>query len=131
MAVRIFTDSAGTQWTTWAVRPQWERRRGADRRSGRDRRTHALALPWHGIRRAEQRRAAERRGTSERRLTPGARAAILPGLEHGWLCFEGDGMRRRLVPIPPDWETCDTSALEEYHRQATPTRLGGRAGRGG
>jgi hypothetical protein len=122
VAVRSFNDSTGTQWTVWAVRPQpRERRESADRRSGRDRRRGSIRLPWLG-RRPERRTTPERRLTSDRRLTPGSRAAILPGLEHGWLCFEGGGVRRRLTPIPLDWEGCDLPTLQEYQRRATLTR---------
>lgn len=29
---------------------------------------------------------------------------VAPGFENGWLSFETDGEKFRLVPIPPDWE---------------------------
>jgi hypothetical protein len=33
------------------------------------------------------------------------------GLSEGWLCFESAGEKRRLSPIPPEWEICDEAAL--------------------
>lgn len=31
---------------------------------------------------------------------------------NGWLCFECPSEKRRLAPIPKDWERCDCSRLE-------------------
>ncbi|HEY2378434.1 MAG TPA: hypothetical protein VGH98_20815 [Gemmatimonadaceae bacterium] len=48
--------------------------------------------------------------------TPGA---VLAGeMQQGWLTFESDGERRRLVPIPRDWEKAATDRLELYCRAA-------------
>lgn len=30
----------------------------------------------------------------------------------GWLCFEGGNERRRLIPIPEEWQECDDATLE-------------------
>lgn len=30
----------------------------------------------------------------------------------GWLCFEGGSERRRLSPIPTEWQQCDDATLE-------------------
>jgi hypothetical protein len=126
VAVRSFTDGAGTQWTVWAVRPQTrERRTGPDRRSGQDRREEWARRSGGPL--ADRRRTPDRRASSDRRLTPRARAAILPGLEQGWLCFEAGGERRRLTPIPSDWEACDLPALAAYHRKASLTRPSSRS----
>ena len=43
---------------------------------------------------------------------------LTPGLEGGWLCFENEGDKRRLCPIPEDWETADPAQLERYCGQA-------------
>ena len=32
----------------------------------------------------------------------------------GWLCFESDDEKRRLTPIPPEWEICEPGKLEEF-----------------
>jgi hypothetical protein len=45
---------------------------------------------------------------------------LTPGLQGGWLCFEGDGHKRRLSPIPEDWEEAGPEHLERYCREATP-----------
>lgn len=36
-----------------------------------------------------------------------------PELLNGWLCFESDAERRRLHPIPPDWERGTYEELAE------------------
>lgn len=41
-------------------------------------------------------------------------------LRDGWLVFETRGERRRLVPIPLDWELVDEVALEELCGRAMP-----------
>lgn len=60
------------------------------------------------------------RPTSDVRLrsTPKADDDHRDLLRHGWLAFETEGERRRLIPIPPDWESADTVALEELCRRA-------------
>lgn len=127
MGVRSFRDAIGTEWTVWDVRPHGrDRRTGATRRSGHDRRLDPMRLG--GARRAERRRVPDRRTTADRRLVPRPRAVLLPGLEHGWLCFEGGTERRRLAPIPPDWEACEPGALEGYCRRASVTRSSARGG---
>ena len=45
---------------------------------------------------------------------------LTPGLQGGWLCFEKEGHKRRLSPIPADWEAADAGALEQYCTQASP-----------
>ena len=36
----------------------------------------------------------------------------------GWLCFESEKGRRRLAPIPADWDVTDTLNLEYYCSRA-------------
>ena len=113
MPVRVFRDSEGIQWTVWAVLPSAEERRSEpDRRALRDRRGADSPTPPD----------VDRRSGFERRQTPRRRAAPLPGYELGWLCFEGGGQRRRLAPIPPDWERCSSDALNRYRAEAEHTR---------
>jgi hypothetical protein len=100
---RIFRDSTGTEWQTWDVVP-----RLAERRTG-DRRVTVSAAPL-----------VERRRTTERRVRPGGRPTLTSGLGSGWLCFEAALEKRRLTPIPDDWERCPTPRLEEYCRSAKP-----------
>lgn len=47
---------------------------------------------------------------------------MTPGLQGGWLCFEHDDEKRRLSPIPSDWEGVDTGGLERYCTEAKPVR---------
>jgi hypothetical protein len=44
--------------------------------------------------------------------------AMTPGLQGGWLCFENSGEKRRLSPIPQDWEVAESDVLERYCRDA-------------
>lgn len=37
---------------------------------------------------------------------------LTPGLEDGWLCFECRDEKRRLSPVPGDWEGCSDDELE-------------------
>lgn len=51
---------------------------------------------------------------------------VFPGanLSDGWLCFECDREKRRLAPVPPEWETCEPCVLEDLCARAgfiTPT----------
>jgi hypothetical protein len=58
--------------------------------------------------------------------TPGAIAQVLHmELRPGWLTFDSPAERRRLTPIPDDWLTVSSSALEVYCDSATriPARL--------
>lgn len=103
MGYRTFKDSHGTEWQAWDVVPRLAERRVRQRRRA--------AAPSHG---SERRRLPERRLTSERR------PVLTDGLYAGWLCFEAAVEKRRLTPIPPDWQECGTDCLEEYCRQATP-----------
>lgn len=42
-----------------------------------------------------------------------------PEYKHGWLCFEAEASKRRLVPVPQDWESCDEQRLDAYRKAAT------------
>jgi hypothetical protein len=44
---------------------------------------------------------------------------MTPGLQGGWLCFENSGEKRRLSPIPANWEDAASEDLEQYLGQAT------------
>lgn len=103
MGYRIFRDSAGTEWQTWDVVP-----RLAERRT-KERRVTVAAAP-----------RVERRRMSERRVRVGRRPMLSAGLDCGWLCFEAPVEKRRLTPIPSDWERCPTPQLEEYCKAARP-----------
>lgn len=42
--------------------------------------------------------------------------------EDGWLCFESQFSKRRLTPVPADWEDYDHERLVVMLHQATPVR---------
>jgi hypothetical protein len=41
-------------------------------------------------------------------------------MQKGWLTFESEAERRRLVPVPRDWEEAGPERLELYLRNAQP-----------
>ena len=112
MAYRTFTDSDGVEWQAWDVLPKAVERRFANRR------VH------HEVQSFPERRHDERRKVNGR-WTP-----LTSGLRDGWLCFDAAGIRRRLTPIPADWEDCPRKALERYCRLATPVRVSSPSARG-
>ena len=106
MGLRIFKDARGTEWQTWDVVPQLDERRVSERRA-----TH------------EQPQASDRRVRIDRRILAGVRPALTSGLSGGWLCFEAeDKEKRRLTPIPDDWQQCASEQLEQYCARALPAR---------
>jgi|SRR5579884_1274277 len=106
MALRTFVDSAGVEWQAFDVVPRDQERRQYDRRSS------SGAEPDDD----EDRREADRR------LTVGRASQRLGGPDAGWLCFDHNGDRRRLSPIPADWTRCDDVQLELYCRSARPVK---------
>jgi hypothetical protein len=54
------------------------------------------------------------------------RTPLRATFKHGWLCFESNAEKRRLSPIPRNWESLSDRKLEELWRQAelaaTPRR---------
>jgi hypothetical protein len=112
MGYRVFTDSNGMEWQAWDVLPKAFERRIGNRRACRE----PLAFT--------DRRQGERR-QRDGRWTP-----LTSGLRDGWLCFDGGGTRRRLIPIPENWESCEQGELEDYCRSARPVRLSSAARRG-
>ena len=90
MGYRTFVDRDGCYWQVWDSQPtRVERRlRGSDRRDHKP-------FPWKG---AERRTGADRRMTSQRRIT------LNEGYGGGWLTFESLDEKRRLIPIPSQWE---------------------------
>lgn len=53
---------------------------------------------------------------------PNATGVIGP-MRTGWLTFESSGVRRRLVPIPADWEDATINELRDYCRRAQDVGL--------
>ena len=95
MALREYRDASGIDWKVWDVPARF-----APKRSGVD-----------------------RRGTSERREA-GDRRRTTPPPEwiHGWICFQASAEKRRLCPLPPDWEDAPLERLEQYQALALPVR---------
>jgi hypothetical protein len=81
---RTFRDANGNVWEAWAVYPLAVERRVTD--------GSAAA------------RAHERRRHDVRLHLPDE-------LQSGWLAFQCGNDRRRLVPIPDDWESCAEDEL--------------------
>jgi hypothetical protein len=51
-----------------------------------------------------------------------ARQHLPAHLVHGWLCFESAAGKRRLQPIPDDWDRRSDAELREHLRAAEPVR---------
>ena len=101
-AIRTTTDTAGVTWTFRVVLPARVERRIAERRA------HASADVT-----AERRTGAERRGRQELRVR------LPEEFAHGWLLIESStGERRRLAPIPPDWQLLSDTRLALLARVA-------------
>ena len=101
MAFRTFLDSSGQEWQAYDVKPPADERRRYDRRSSTE-----VVDP-------------ERRSNDDRRVSVGRLSRLTNGTG-GWLCFERGDDRRRLMPIPDDWERCSDQQLEQYRELARP-----------
>jgi hypothetical protein len=111
MAYRTFLDSEGVEWHAWDVSPRAVERRVADRRTMGEN----VSFP-------------DRR-QSERRQVDGCGTPLTSGLREGWLCFDAGEARKRLSPIPADWEDCGQRTLEHYCHLATPAPFSSPSGR--
>jgi hypothetical protein len=105
MSFRTFVDSSGVEWQAFDVVPRSEERRYYDRRGDED----------------EGAMFADRRD-GDRRISVGASTAFQKAVAGGWLCFECEGERRRLSPIPGDWMRCSASQIERYCHSARVVR---------
>ena len=104
MGYRTFVDSNGSYWQVWDSQPS----RAERRLRGSDRRNHK-PFPWKG---AERRAGQDRRQTEQRRITLSA------GYGRGWLTFESLEEKRRLIPIPADWENVSQAELRALCEKA-------------
>ena len=64
--------------------------------------------------------AAERRTGLERRAETLSRSHVAAEFAYGWLCFETNGEKRRLAPVPEGWETADEETIERWCSLAKP-----------
>lgn len=99
MPLREFTDDEGACWRVWDVHPRLE------------------VLPEDGFgveRRVEDapELILERRG--KRPPEPEAEA------DGAWLVFDSGEEKRRLSPVPDDWEVCPADRLMKYWERAEP-----------
>lgn len=92
MAHRTFRDELGREWDVWEVVPTAVERRMA--------------------------RAAPRASAIERRRAQETRVVVPDSLQKGWLAFQSGSERRRLAPIPKDWEDMTDAELVELLNQA-------------
>lgn len=99
---RDFHDDSGRLWTAWDVIPSWGERRRGERRA----RAHA---PPSGI--ADRRRA-------DRRRHRGIRIGLPPSLSNGWLAFSSGVERRRVTPIPHEWDALPEEQLRALWNRA-------------
>ena len=102
MTYRTFADDQGKSWEMWDVRPERAERRGTDRRQERP-------VLWPGI---------ERRAEPDRRQRPDASLDVTHPLAQGWLAFKSEDEKRRLAPIPPNWDSCHGRELRELWKNA-------------
>ena len=50
--------------------------------------------------------------------TPSQGSVLAGDMQKGWLTFESDAERRRLAPVPRDWEEAGAERMELYCRAA-------------
>lgn len=105
MPHRTVRDAGGVAWEVWEVRPAWAERRVAPRRaeSGPELRSTST----------------EHRSGRDRRQVEESRPRVGQGLEGGWLVFSSAHEKRRLTPIPPEWEALEDERLVDLSLNAT------------
>jgi hypothetical protein len=106
VSYRTFLDSKGRRWEVWLITPAAAERRKADRRASAGGN-------------AEFKGSLDRRRTPERRRGPFLRtAAVASEFSKGWLCFESEGEKRRLAPVPPGWEEAGPDRMATWLQAA-------------
>lgn len=106
MSYRTFLDTTGRRWEVWLVTPAAAERRKADRRAA------STARPGEGG-------FADRRLTPERRRNPFRRSIeVASEFSQGWLCFESEGEKRRLAPVPDGWDESGPDRLGTWLQAA-------------
>ena len=105
MPHRQFVDAAGALWAVWDVRP----------------------APATDVRPAP---ATATTTISESAWWRSRLTATAPGMDNalaaGWLCFESDGEKRRLAPIPTGWEDLPVADLVTLWAAAAGVRRRGK-----
>jgi hypothetical protein len=99
---RTFLDARGKVWEVWMVHPSSIERRKMERRSPVENAVHLI----------------EERVLGDRRASAGTRGAVATEFSSGWLCFAGNGEKRRLAPVPVNWMSANDSQVAEWCRIA-------------
>jgi hypothetical protein len=105
---RTFVDTGGRRWEVWLVTPAAAERRRADRRAAGG---GPGADDFPGF--SDRRRTPERRKSLFRRTVE-----VASEYSDGWLCFEGDGEKRRLAPVPKGWNEAGPDRLATWLQSA-------------
>ncbi len=95
VALREVLDALGVGWQIWEVIPTLAEKRAAKE-----------AIP-------PEETGERRRGSPGKPLITGPMAT-------GWLAMKSASERRRLAPIPPDWDTMSDDELRELIVEADP-----------
>ena len=107
MGYRTFLDSSGKRWEVWLVTPAAAERRKVDRRAG----SGGTPESFEGF--------VDRRKAKDRRKSPFRRNVVVATeFSDGWLCFECDGEKRRLAPVPEGWEEAGPDRLSSWLQAA-------------
>ena len=107
MGYRTFLDSSGKRWEVWLVTPAAAERRKVDRRAG----PSGGAETFEGF--------VDRRASKDRRKSPFRRNVVVATeFSNGWLCFESEGEKRRLAPVPPGWDEAGPDKLATWLQAA-------------
>ena len=107
MSYRTFLDSSGKRWEVWLVTPAAAERRKVDRRAA----SSAGPETFEGF--ADRRRTPERRKSAFRR-----NVTVASEYSNGWLCFESEGEKRRLAPVPEGWQEAGPDRLSTWLQAA-------------
>jgi hypothetical protein len=108
VSYRTFLDSTGKRWEVWLVTPAAAERRRIDRRTAAG--TSAKS-PFTG--------ELDRRHTPDRRRDPYRRTvSVSTEFSKGWLCFESEGEKRRLAPVPQDWDEAGPDRMSGWLQAA-------------
>ena len=102
MSYRTFLDTTGKRWEVWLVTPAAAERRKIDRRASSS-----------GSFEADRRRAPDRRRSPFRRSV-----TVASEFSNGWLCFESEGEKKRLAPVPVGWAEAGPDRLATWLQAA-------------
>jgi hypothetical protein len=101
---RQFKDKLGKLWNVWQVHPSAAGRRFSQRR----------------VKDEDRSDSSERRSGLDRRLERLGRNPVAAEFTFGWLCFETEGEKRRLAPVPEAWDRADDETIEQWCCVAKP-----------